>query len=142
VLYLFFKWLHFVAVISWMAGILYLFRLYVNHAEKGQSPEVHEVLSGMEHRLYKYITMPAMLVSFAAGISMIVLNPGVVGGWFHVKALCLLGLAGMTGYAGGLRRKFAARAPGLPTAKTLRIMNEVPTLLMMIIIAMAVFRPF
>ena len=43
-LYLFFKWLHFVAVISWMAGILYLFRLYVNHAEKGQSPEVHEVL--------------------------------------------------------------------------------------------------
>lgn len=141
--YLFFKWLHFVAIISWMAGILYLFRLYVNHRERGHSDEAHNLLTGMEYRLYKYITIPAMVAAFIAGLTMVALNPEIAkGGWFHVKFLAVLGLAGATGYAGALRRRFAARDPNLPTSKTLRLMNELPTLLMMIIVALAVFRPF
>src|SRR5262245_11898390 len=97
--YLFFKWLHFIALISWMAGILYLFRLFVNHRERVKSDDAHELLVGMELRLYRYITTPAMLATFAGGIMMIVLNPGIIkgAGWLHLKLLCVLGLAGITG---------------------------------------------
>ena len=70
--FLFFKWLHIIAVISWMAGILYLFRLFVYHAEKGQkSEENHELLTLMEKRLYRYITLPAMAISWVAGLAML-----------------------------------------------------------------------
>jgi putative membrane protein len=143
-MYLFFKWLHLVAVISWMAGILYLFRLYVNHAEFGKtSQDVHRLLTRMEQRLYKIITVPAMITAFVGGLSMVAINPGIAqGGWFHVKFTAVIALAGLTGYAGKLRRKFAAQDPGVPSVKALRIANEVPAVLMMIIVGMAVFRPF
>lgn len=142
-LYLFFKWLHFLAIISWMAGILYLFRLFVNHAEAGENAAIHLLLSKMEDRLYRYITRPAMIVSWIAGLSMLTLNPGhFANGWIHVKLFCLLLLSGTTLYAGKLRLEFAAQAKHLPTSKQLRILNEVPTLLMMLIVGMAVFRPF
>lgn len=142
-LYLFCKWLHFLAVISWMAGILYLFRLFVNHVEAGESADVHALLSKMEDRLYRIITRPAMLVAWLAGLGMLALNPGhLANGWIHVKLLSLLLLSATTFYAGNLRHRFAARAPGLPTSRQLRILNEVPTLLMMLIVGMAVFRPF
>lgn len=142
-LYLFSKWLHFIAVISWMAGVLYLYRLFINHVEAGDSPDVHALLSKMEDRLYRYITRPAMTVSWLAGGGMVALNPNhLQSGWFHVKFACLLALTGTTLHAGRLRLRFASRSPGLPSSKRLRILNEVPTILMMIIVAMAVFRPF
>lgn len=142
-LYLFCKWLHFLALISWMAGILYLYRLFVNHVEAGESHDNHKLLSGMEDRLYRYITRPAMIVAWLAGVSMLMLNLGFLkSGWFHVKFLCLLLLSATTLYAGRLRLRFASREHNLPTSRRLRILNEVPTILMMIIVAMAVFRPF
>jgi putative membrane protein len=142
-LYLFCKWLHFIALISWMAGILYLYRLFINHVEAGDSADVHALLSKMEDRLYRYITRPAMVVAWLAGSGMLTINPThLQSGWFHVKFACLLGLTATTLYAARLRLRFAARDPGLPSSKRLRILNEVPTILMMIIVAMAVFRPF
>ena len=141
--YLFCKWLHFIAVISWMAGILYLYRLFINHVEAGESADNHKLLSGMEDRLYRYITRPAMIVAWIAGTGMLMLNlPLLKTGWIHTKLLCLLLLTVTTIYAGRLRLRFAAREQNLPSSRQLRILNEVPTLFMMIIVAMAVFRPF
>jgi putative membrane protein len=143
VLYLFCKWLHLIAVISWMAGILYLYRLYVNHSEHGHKPDNHELLTGMEYRLYRYITRPAMVVAWLAGLGMIALNTGLLQlGWLHAKLFCLVLLTAATIYAGRLQRRFAARDAALPTSRQLRLWNEVPTLLMLVIVGLAVFRPF
>lgn len=142
-MYLFFKWLHLVAVISWMAGILYLYRLLIYQAERGKTAEIRDLLTFMAQRLYRIITMPAMVVAFGAGVGMISLNPDLLAsGWLRVKLVCVLGLMAATRHAGALIGRFAEKAPGLPTGRRLRLLNEVPTVLMMIIVAMAVFRPF
>lgn len=142
-MYLFFKWLHLVAVISWMAGILYLYRLLIYEAERGAKPEIHELLIFMARRLYRIITIPAMVVAFVGGIGMLTLNPTLAqSGWLQLKLVCVIGLAFATRYAGTLIGRFEQRLPNLPTSKRLRLLNEVPTILMLIIVGMAVFRPF
>ena len=143
-LYLGIKWLHLVALISWMAGILYLYRLLVYHAENGsRSEDNHILLHTMESRLYRIITLPAMAITWLCGLSMLALNPAVAKGqWFHWKLLLVILMTGSTHYAGALIKKFQARNPKVPSSKALRILNEVPTLLMVLIIALVVFRPF
>ncbi len=142
-LYLFCRWLHFVAVISWMAGVLYLYRILIYQAERGASAESRDLLSMMGRKLYRIITRPAMVVTFCAGAGMISQRPDILqSGWFHVKILCVFGIAGMSIYAGRLLGRFEQRTGNLPTSKQLRIFNEIPTILMMILIAMAVFKPF
>ena len=142
-LYLSLKWLHIIAIISWMAGILYLFRLFVNHVDYGtHNVENHKLLMGMEYRLYRYITVPAMMVAWIAGISMISISHGLLlTFWLQVKLITVLLLTLCTLYAGKLVKTFSTENPKVPSGKTLRFINEVPTLLMMIIIAMVVFRP-
>ncbi len=142
--YLFWKWLHIVAVISWMAGILYLYRLLIYHSERGtKDHSIHELLSLMEHRLYRYITIPAMLVAAFAGLFMVALVPDLGRtGWFGSKFALVLILMLATFYAGKLQRDAAIDASRLPNSKTLRFLNEVPTLLMLAIVALVVFKPF
>ena len=142
--YLWFKWLHIIAVISWMAGILYLYRILINHKERGtEHLEIHELLSGMEERLYRIITFPAMCVAVVAGIAMILLAPEMLRmGWLHVKLTAVFFLILSTLWAKHLQKIGAADPHALPTSKTLRIMNEVPALLMMIIVGMVVFKAF
>lgn len=143
-LYLSLKWLHFIGLISWMCGILYLYRLLVYQAEKGGNAAISELLTLMARRLYKYITTPAMIVTYCAGVGMITLNPGIFQEtrWFHVKFLLLLGMSASTVYAGILVTRFEKRNGKLPTSKALRVMNELPTILLLAIVALAVFRPF
>lgn len=142
-LYLACRWLHFVAVISWMAGVLYLYRILIYQAERGDSPESRDLLTLMGRKLYRIITRPAMVVAFLAGFGMISQRLDILqSGWFHVKFVCLLGIAGMSVHAGRLVGRFEQRTGKLPTSKQLRIYNEIPTLLMMILIGMAVFKPF
>lgn len=141
--YLFCKWLHLVAVISWMAGIFYLYRLLIYLRERGDNPEIHGLLGLMGRRLYRIITRPAMIVSFLAGIGMLTLNPDLLkAGWVHVKLTLVLVMAGATQYAGALVGRFEQKSRNVPTSKRLRLLNELPTILMMIIVWMAVFRPF
>lgn len=142
--YLVFKWLHIISVISWMAGILYLIRLFVYHSEqRDRSPDNHELLKIMEYRLLKYITVPAMVATWITALVLITLNSSLLsGGWLHFKILLVLGLSGATGYCGKLRRKFMEHGSDLPTSKFLRIFNEVPTVLMVVIVALVVFKPF
>lgn len=142
-LYLSFKWLHFVALISWMAGILYLYRILVYLAEKWDEAPTYAQLLVMARRLYKYISFPAMIATFVGGGGMLSLNHGLLQqGWLHVKLTCVLGMVAATLYAGRLVGRFERRDAGLPGSKRLRMLNEIPTLLMFVIVAMAVFRPF
>jgi putative membrane protein len=142
--YLFLKTLHIVAIISWMAGVLYLYRILVNivdHANKG--PEVSEVLTGMALRLYKIITMPAMGASYILGVWMLLLQPEWLKvGAMHAKLTLVVLLTASTVYAGRLAKTIAAGERLQKTSKSLRILNEVPTLLMILIVAMIVMRPF
>ena len=142
-MYLFFKWLHLVAVISWMAGILYLYRLLIYQAERGFNPDIHALLTHMAQRLFRLITVPAMMVAFVGGTGMMIQNPDLLSaGWLKVKLLTVFALVAATLHAGRLIGQFAEKAPNLPSGRQLRILNEVPAIFMLLIVAMAVFRPF
>lgn len=142
-LYLLLKVLHIVAIICWMAGILYLLRLFVYHSEYGpKSEDNHKLLTLMERRLLYYITHPAMTISWLAGIGMLVVQPAVLaGGWFHAKLTMVLILTAFTVWSGTIRRKLSERVP-VYSPRTLRVFNELPTLLMVVIVYLVVLRPF
>ena len=137
------KGLHIIAVISWMAGLLYLPRLFVNHVDRAVGSEASEMLKGMEHRLLKFIMRPAAVVTILLG-GMLMSVPGIVDwhmGWIHVKLACVLGLFVMHGFMEKWRKDFAKGA-NRHTAGFYRKMNEVPTLLMIIIVLMVAAKPF
>jgi putative membrane protein len=143
-MYLWCKWLHVVAVISWMAGILYLYRLLIYHCERGSSSQDnHHLLSLMERRLYRYITIPAMIVAAFAGLGMISIEPTLLStGWLPVKLFFVVFLIFSTLWAGKLVKVAESDPKQLPTSKALRIANEVPTILMMVIVALVIFKSF
>ena len=143
-MYLWMKWLHIVAVIAWMAGILYLYRLLIYHRERGvTSREIHDLLCIMERRLYRYITVPAMVVAAIAGLTMIWLTPSLMsGGWLSAKLAFVVLLVLSTVAAGNISKRAAIDPQTLPASRSLRIANEVPTLLMMVIVGLVVFKAF
>ena len=135
------KALHLISVMSWMAGLLYLPRLFVYHAETTVGSVRAETFKVMERRLLKAIMNPAMIASFAFGIWMIVLAPGLLyEPWMHVKILCVLLMAGCHGVFSKMRRRLENDEPPQPP-RGYRIWNEVPTVLMVIIVFMAVVKP-
>ena len=135
------KALHLISVMSWMAGLLYLPRLFVYHAETTVGSVRAETFKVMERRLLKAIMNPAMIASFAFGIWMIVLAPGLLyEPWMHVKILCVLLMAGCHGVFSNMRRRLENDEPPRPP-RAYRIWNEVPTVLMVIIVFMAVVKP-
>lgn len=144
--YLFLKWLHLMALISWMAGILYLFRLFIYHSQSyGKAQSNHKMLMVMEKRLLNIITRPAMTLTWISGLSMAATNHAVtMMPWFMMKLICVILLTFITELAGRYRKKIVASdgAQALPTTRKLRWLNELPTILMAIIIALVIFRPF
>jgi putative membrane protein len=133
---------HVISIISWMAGILYLYRILVYSAEQGRRDEsVTKLLETMGARLYKYITVPAMSLSWVFGIAMIWLNLEILSqGWFHVKLAAVIIMSALTGYAGKLVARYRQGTFDL-TSKRVRILNEIPTLLMIIIVFMVILKP-
>ncbi len=127
-----------------MAGVLYLYRLFVYHSKNGKtSQDNHKLLSTMEKKLYYFITLPAMLVSWACGLSLLYLNPGLMSGkWLHIKLLCVILLTLFTLWAPSHMRKFQRDRHSCWDHRIFIMFNEFPTILMMVIIAMIVFRPF
>jgi putative membrane protein len=127
-----------------MAGILYLYRLFIYHLEWGtKSSDNHEMLSVMERRLMYFITHPAMGLSWFAGLMMIMQNPLLMKqGWFHTKLLFVVLLTLVTVFAGRLHKKLKNKEKINFSSKQLRFMNEIPTLLMICIVCLVVFRPF
>tara|TARA_A200000113_G_scaffold144849_1_gene130269 strand:- start:34 stop:468 length:435 start_codon:yes stop_codon:yes gene_type:complete len=135
------KALHIIAVMSWMAGLLYLPRLYVYHAETSIGEVRAETFKVMERRLLKAIMNPAMIASFIFGIWMLVLAPGLLyEPWMQVKILCVLAMAACHGKFSKIRRDLENDMPP-KSPKAYRVWNEVPTLLMVIIVFMAVVEP-
>ena len=135
------KALHLISVMSWMAGLLYLPRLFVYHAETTVGSVRAETFKVMERRLLKVIMNPAMIASFVFGIWMIALAPGLLyEPWMHVKVLCVLLMAGCHGVFSKMRRRLENDDPPQPP-RAYRIWNEVPTVLMVIIVFMAVVNP-
>jgi putative membrane protein len=133
--------IHLIAVISWMAGLLYLYRLFVYHAEETEAV-VKARFTVMEDRLYRIITVPAMLIALAMGIAMISYNPNLLHyPWMHAKLFFALLMIGMTHIAKKFKRELADHTCRI-SGKTFRILNEVPTLLMILIIGMVILQPF
>jgi putative membrane protein len=135
------KSLHIISVISWMVGLLYLPRLFVYHADAQTGSVQAETFKVMERRLLKAIMTPAMIVSFIFGLWMLALNPGLFSEpWFHVKLAAVLFMAGVHGKFSKMRRLLENDEKPL-SSKAYRIWNEVPTILMIIIVVMAVAKP-
>ena len=143
--YLIVKWWHLVAMVSWMAGVLYLLRLLVYHStERGRGQQAHELLALMEKRLALYIVRPAMLVTWATGLGMVMMNPVIASRpWFMLKLCCVIMLSFVSEWANGYRKRLPPpHKPPRLSARTLKIINEVPTLLMIVIIGLVVLRPW
>lgn len=140
--YLWMKSFHLIAVISWMAAMLYLPRLFVYHvyAEKGSVQS--ETFKIMERRLLRYIATPAMIVTWILGIVLLTTNPDLMSqGWIHFKILLVFLLSGFHGACAGWMKKFA-RDENVKSQKFFRIANEIPTVMLIIIVILAVVKPF
>jgi putative membrane protein len=135
------KALHVVSVIAWMAGMLYLPRLFVYHAETARGSEASETFKIMERRLLKAIINPAMILVFLTGFILVYLTGDWRDGWWQAKLVLVLGLAGLHGYFSHCVRGFAEDANERP-ARFYRILNEAPTMLMILIVVLAVVKPF
>jgi putative membrane protein len=144
-LYPWIKALHVIAMIAWMAALFYLPRLYVYHAERGRpGSELSETLKVMELKLLRVIMNPAMVVTWVCGLLLMV-TPGVISWpadvWFHVKLALVLAMTVFHMALARWRRDFAADA-NRRAGRFYRIMNELPTLLMIGIVVMVIVRPF
>ena len=141
-LYLWVKALHVISIIAWMAGLLYLPRLFVYHCEATPGSESSERFKVMERRLMRAIMNPAMGAAYVFGITLLVLEPGWLSqGWLHAKILFVLGLSAVHGMMSRWMKDFAADRNTRPQ-RFFRIMNEVPTLLMIGIVIFVIVKPF
>ena len=132
---------HVIAVIAWMAGMLYLPRLFVYHCAAQRGSVQSETFKVMERRLLRAIINPAMLVTWAFGIWLAWKGFAMQGGWLHAKIALVLAMSGMHGYLSAAVRKFAEDRNEKPS-RHWRIVNEVPTLLMIAIVILVVVKPF
>ena len=135
------KALHVIAVISWMAGMLYLPRLFVYHCEAEIGSKQSETFKVMEWRLFKAIINPAMIVTWLAGLYLAWSGHWYTSGWFHGKLTLVLILSGVHGFFSRLVKDFAADR-NTRGQKFYRIINEVPTILMVFVVILVIVKPF
>lgn len=140
-MYLWVKALHIVAMISWMAAMLYLPRLMVYHCSAAKGSIQSETFKLMERRLLRLIATPAMIVAWLAGLWLLYESGAWRSGWMQGKLLLVIALSGMHGVLGKWVKDFAADRNTRPE-KFYRLANEVPTLLMIGIVILAVVKPF
>lgn len=140
-LYDWLKVLHVVAVISWMVGLFYLPRLFVYHADAEITGEPAETFVVMEQRLVKVIMTPAMMVSWVVGLWLAWSGFGFVGLWLWIKIAGVIGLTVFHVFLSRSARRFAA-GENTMTARKWRMANEVPTVLMIVVIIMVIIKPF
>ena len=140
-LYGWLKALHIISVIAWMAGMLYLPRLFVYHAAATPGGELSETLKVMERRLLKAIINPAMIVTWLAGLYLAWAGHWFSAGWLHGKLLLVVVLSGVHGFFARCVKDFAADR-NQRSQKFYRGINEVPTVLMIGIVILVVVKPF
>jgi putative membrane protein len=135
------KALHVIAIISWMAGMLYLPRLFVYHCEAEIGSRQSETFKVMERRLLKAIINPAMIVAWLAGLWLAWQGGWYMAGWFHAKFALALGLSAVHGIFVRRVRDFA-HDRNTRSQKYYRIINEVPTIIMIAIVILVIVKPF
>ena len=140
--YLLFKALHLIAVVSWMAGLLYLPRIFVYHVENKEKKQVTDIFEVMERRLYFFIMMPSMILTWLFGIILIYLNGFEILSelWIQLKLILVILLSVFHEYLG--RCIFSLKNnTNVKSAKYFRIINEIPTILLILIVFIVIFKP-
>ena len=140
--YLLFKSLHLIAVVSWMAGLLYLPRIFVYHVENNKKKEATDIFEVMEKKLFYYIMRPAMVFTWIFGLVLIYLNGIEIFSqlWMQIKIVLVILLSAYNDYLGkclvSLKNNFNTRS-----SKFFRIINEVPTIMLILIVFLVIFKP-
>jgi len=134
---------HVMSFTSWMAMLFYLPRLFIYHREHSDNVAFAEVVKIQEYKLYAYIGVPAMWATIISGGVMLYLNPGIFssGGWMHTKLFFLAFLIAYSFSLNSIRKKLIDN-PEYKSGKYFRFYNEVPTLLMIVIVIMVIVKPF
>ena len=139
--YLWIKAFHLIFVVAFMAGMLIFPRYKLHQLEAKPGEPLFETMKSASGKLRKIILNPSVILVWVLGIAMVVMNPDLLSqGWFHVKLLFVVILTGMHGYFIGMGKKID-RGESIP-AKRLKLMNEVPFVLLIIIVIMVIVRPF
>jgi len=141
--YLWIKSLHVISMVAWMAGMLYLPRLFVYHCDVKRGTAESERFKVMEYRLLKFIINPAMIATWIFGV-LLAATPGIIdwtAGWWHVKLLSVILMTGAAGALSARRRAFMMDR-NTKSQRYFRILNEVPTVLLIIIVIMVIVQPF
>ena len=140
--YLLFKSLHLIAVISWMAGLLYLPRIFVYHVENKNDQNISNVFKVMERKLYFYIMIPAMIISWILGLLLIssIGFDQLANKWLQIKLILVLILTIYHLFLGVCLKKFSIDK-NTYSSKFYRIFNEVPTILLILIVFIVIFKP-
>jgi protoporphyrinogen IX oxidase len=140
-LYLWLKALHVIAVISWMAGMLYMPRLFVYHCDAEIGSRQSETFKVMERRLLRIIINPAMIATWVLGLWLAHESGFFKAGWFHAKFVLVIAMSAMHGFNVRWIRAFAEDR-NVHSQKFYRAMNEIPTLLMIAIVILTIVKPF
>ena len=141
-LYLWVKAFHIIFVVALMAGLLIYPRYKLHQLSSKPGDELFETMKDASNRLRKIILNPALIIVWVLGITMLVMNQSLLTvGWMHVKLLLVLVLSGLHGYFISIGKKID-RGDVAPTAKTMKMLNEVPFLIMIAVVILAVVKPF
>ncbi len=140
--YLLFKSLHLISVISWMAGLLYLPRIFVYHVENFEKKETTKIFETMERKLYNYIMRPAMILSWLFGVILIYLNgfESLASLWLQIKLVLVFILTIYHEYLGKCLRNLKDGSDN-KSSKFYRIINEIPTILLILTVFVVIFKP-
>ena len=139
--YLWIKAVHVIAIIAWMAGMLYLPRLFIYHCNAPKGSQQSETFKIMEGRLLRIIMNPAMVIAWVLGLWLAYTGGHFTSHWFHGKLALVLGLSAVHGYFAGAVRRFQEDRNDI-TAGHWRLWNEVPTVLMIAIVVLVIVKPF
>jgi putative membrane protein len=139
--YLWIKAFHVIFVVTWMAGLFYLPRLFVYHVGVSPDSEAANLFKIMEYRLYRIIMIPSMFLSLAFGIILAIIPCTWSSGWFHVKLFCVGGLVVFQHLLNHWRKQLE-RGTCLHSAKFFRMINEAPSILLVIIVISVIVKPF
>jgi protoporphyrinogen IX oxidase len=140
-MYLWLKALHIIAVIAWMAGMLYLPRLFVYHATAKAGSALSETFKVMERRLLTFIMLPAMIVTWIVGIVLLLQGQWLSASWLHVKLLAVVAMTILHGLFAHWVNEFRFDR-NQHSQKFYRIVNEIPTVLLIVIVVLAAVKPF
>jgi putative membrane protein len=139
--YLWLKAFHLIAMVAWFAGLFYIFRLFVYHVKFKDRPELGQAYGLMERKLLYVIMYPAMLMTVLFGILLISLNPSVLrAGWFHLKLFAVLLLVAYHIFSSVVHRRFS-KGNFFLSERACRLLNEVPTLILIVVVILAVVKP-